>query len=262
LTFAAQLLLLVVLLGRDRVRRFPLFSAGLALYAMRLLVEVLLAGRMAMIPLDEILLSLADLGAILTLLVLVEVARRAFGGLGWRGWTTGAVALAAVTGLAEWAWGGWPEWKQMADHSLIGMLRLMQFAAQKMDLATDVLTVGLTLLIVAFGRRYTGGWRTHAQKLAIGLGTTSAAWLGVQQLWLAIARSAHPHNQEEYEHLMDLGGRLANANKAVYLLVLLWWIAWMWREESGAAVAAAEEAQPAQSEAPALEAGQGSNLDD
>jgi hypothetical protein len=47
LTFAAQLVLLVVLMGRDRARRFPWFTAGIALYALRLMAEILLAGRMA-----------------------------------------------------------------------------------------------------------------------------------------------------------------------------------------------------------------------
>jgi hypothetical protein len=245
LTFASQLLLLVVLLGRDRIRRFPLFTAGLALYALRLLVEVLLAGRMAMIPLDELLLSLADLAAVLSLLVLVEVARRAFGGLQWKGWTAGSVGLAALACLVEWRWGDWPQWQQLADRSLIGNLRMMQFFAQKMDLATDVLAVGLALLIVIFGCRFTGGWKTHTQKLAIGLGMVSASWIGVQQLWLFIARNAHPHNQVEYERLMDLGGRLSNGNKAMYLAVLIWWIAWLWRDENGAAKPTEDSSKPA-----------------
>jgi hypothetical protein len=245
LTFASQLLLLVVLLGRDRIRRFPLFTAGLALYALRLLVEVLLAGRMAMIPLDELLLALADLAAVMSALVLVEVARRAFGGLQWRGWTAGAVGLVALSGVVEWCWGDWPQWQQLADRSLIGNLRMMQFFAQKLDLATDVIAISLCLLVVIFGCRFTGGWKTHVQKLAIGLGMVSASWIGVQQLWLFIARNAHPHNQVEYDRLMDLGGRLSNGNKAIYLLVLIWWIVWMWREEKGTAKPAVEAAETA-----------------
>ena len=43
LTFAAQLVLLVVLLGRDRARRYPWFTFSIVLFALRLLAEVLLA---------------------------------------------------------------------------------------------------------------------------------------------------------------------------------------------------------------------------
>ena len=39
LTFAALLVLLVVLLGRDRTRRFPWFTASIALVAVRLLAS-------------------------------------------------------------------------------------------------------------------------------------------------------------------------------------------------------------------------------
>ena len=71
LTFAAQLVLLVVLLGRDRARRYPWFTAGIVLSALQLMAEVLLVGRMAMLPLQEVLLTLADLSVIVGLLVVV-----------------------------------------------------------------------------------------------------------------------------------------------------------------------------------------------
>jgi len=54
-------------LGRDRARRYPWFTTGIALFALQLMAEVLLSGRMAMIPLQEVLLTLADLGAIVAL---------------------------------------------------------------------------------------------------------------------------------------------------------------------------------------------------
>ncbi len=63
LTFAAQLVLLVVLLGRDRARRYPWFTAGIALSALQLMAEVLLTGRMAKLPLQEILFTLARSGS-------------------------------------------------------------------------------------------------------------------------------------------------------------------------------------------------------
>ncbi len=42
LTFAALLVLLVVLLGRDRARRFPWFTASMALTALRLIASRIL----------------------------------------------------------------------------------------------------------------------------------------------------------------------------------------------------------------------------
>ena len=246
LTFASQLLLLVVLLGRDRVKRFPVFTISISLYALRLLVEVLLAGRLAMLPFNEILLTLADVASIVSLLVLVEIARRSFGGLRWPFWAGGTAVLVVAAVAIEWVWGPWPVWKDMADFSLLGILRLMQLFAQKAGIFLDLITVGLGLAVVLFGRRFTGGWRTHAQKIAIGLSTVSLSWLAVQRGWQLVARSAHPTSQEEYEHLMDLGSRLVNANKAIYLAVLIWWIFWLWHDENGAGAVAAVEPETAE----------------
>lgn len=237
LTFAALLLLLIVLLGRDRAKRFPLFTASLALYALRLLIEVLLTGRMAAIPLNEILLTLADVAALVSLGVLIELARRCFAGAGLRASVVATAVVVAASGAVAAFWGQAPNWKQLLEGTLLGWLRLMQFAAQKLNLFDDVATLLVMLLIVAVGGRFTGGWRSHAQKIAIGLGTVSAAWLGIQRAWQSIAENAHPHSQQEYEQLMGLGTKLVNANKVVYIAALVWWIFWLWREEGGAEIA-------------------------
>ena len=50
LTFAALLVLMVVLLGRDRVRHFPWFTTAIVLTALRLLASRLLFGRLATSP--------------------------------------------------------------------------------------------------------------------------------------------------------------------------------------------------------------------
>ena len=78
LTFAALLVLLVVLLGRDRIRRFPWFSTGIVLVTLRLLVNRLLHDRLPAITMGEIAISLALVSAIVGIIVLVELARRAF----------------------------------------------------------------------------------------------------------------------------------------------------------------------------------------
>jgi hypothetical protein len=250
LTFAAQLVLLVVLLGRERAQRYPWFTAGIALAALRLMAEVLLAGRMATVPLQEILLTLADLGAIVGLLVLGELARRAFAGLQRSLWIVNAVGLLVVAGGVLIMWGPWPAKNNLALDTLLGKLRLMQLLAQKGDLLVALLTVGLGMLVVLFGRRFKAGWRSHTQMIAIGLSTVAIALLGLQATVESIVRTAHPHSQPEYEHVVGLINNLVNANKLVYLCALLWWISWLWRDEPGAAKAAPEPAAPAPKEEP------------
>jgi hypothetical protein len=235
LTFAAQLVLLVVLLGRDRARRYPWFTAGIALSALQLMAEVLLSGRMAMLPLQAILLTLADFGVILTLLVVVEVARRAFAGVPRSLWIMNTVGLLAVAGIGLIFWGPWPVGKALALDSTLGRLHLMQLAALKGNLLVNLLTVELGLLVVLFGRHFKAGWRSHTQMISIGLSTAAISWLAVQAVVQFIVKTAHPQSRAEYGRVLDLIANLLNANKVVYLAALVWWIVWLWLDEPGAA---------------------------
>jgi hypothetical protein len=248
LTFAAQLVLLVVLLGRDRARRYPLFTAGIALAALQLMAEVLLTGRMATVPRQEILITLADLAVIVGLLVLVELARRAFAGLQRSFGVVYAVGMLVVAGGVLTVWGPWPARKDIILDSLLGKLRLMQLLAQKGDLLVALLTVGLVLLVLLFGRRFKAGWRSHTQMIAIGLSTVAIALLALQATVESIIRTAHPHSQQEYERIIGLINNLVYTDKLVYLCALLWWIVWLWRDEPGAAKAAPELAASAPEE--------------
>jgi hypothetical protein len=242
LTFAAQLVLLVVLLGRDRARRYPWFTAVIALFALQLMAEVLLAGRMAIIPLQEILLTLADLVVILALLVVVEVARRAFAGAHRPLWIVNTLGLLVVAGIGLVFWGPWPARKDLALDSTLGRLHLMQLVALKGNTLVYLLTVGLGLLVVLFGRHFKAGWRSHAQMISIGLSANAIAWLAVQAVVQSIVKTAHPQSQAEYERVLDLIAKLLNASKLVFLAALVWWIVWLWRDEPGTtAVAATEE---------------------
>ncbi|MGA2674078.1 MAG: hypothetical protein ABSE99_12725 [Terracidiphilus sp.] len=234
LTFAAQLVLLVVLLGRERMRRFPWFAASIVLVTLRLLASRLLFGRLPQITSATIFIAMADLVAILGLLVMVELARRAFATARPRTWIVGTLATAAV-GIAVLAlWGAWPAWKTLiADSSYLGVLRLMQLVAQKGELLVNVLTVELSLLIVLFGRRFKAGWRSHTQQIAIGLSTMAIAQLAVQAIWQIIATTAAPHSRDEYMRILGLRDKLLSANNVVYLAVLVWWVAWLWFDEPG-----------------------------
>jgi len=234
LTFAAQLVLLVVLLGRDRIQRFPWFTASIVLFALRLLAEVLLSGRMAPTVLRVVFLSMADVAAVVGLLVVVEMARRAFGAASRQAWIIGVLALVAVGAGVLYAWGPWPGWKALTADPELTTLRLMQLGAQKADLLMDVLTVELGLLVVLFGRLFKAGWQSHVQRIVIGLSTVALSWLAVQGVWQVIAATVHPHTPEEYERLIGLGGKMVSANKAVYIAALVWWIVCLWRDEPGA----------------------------
>jgi hypothetical protein len=242
LTFASQLVLLVVLLGRDRARRYPWFTAGIVLIALRLLAEVLLSGRMAPIPMQEIFITLAFAAALVGLMVVIEIAWRAFVKAKWLTWTVALAAMAAVTGYVLKIWGEWPAWHDLLPlNSQLAVMKLMQLAALKGDLAVNLLTVEIGLLVVLFGSRFGAPWRSHTQMIAIGLSTASIASLGIRGAWQIIAQSVHPTTQQEYQRILGLGGKLFNANKVVYIAALLWWIAWLWLDEPGKPAAAAVE---------------------
>ena len=238
LTFAALLVLLVVLLGRDRIRRFPWFTTGIVLVTLRLLINRLLHDRLPPIRMGEIAISLALLSAVVSLLILVEIARRAFRRASARAWMAWTAALLLVAGLVVWKWGPWPSFRTLAFDTLIAKLQFAQFVAVKLGLLTDVLSIALGVLIVAVGSRYGAGWRTHAQRIMIGISTASISQMAAQGIWQIIARHTTPHSQAEYERVIGIQEKLLNTNSAVYVLVVLWWIVCLWIDEPGAAAEA------------------------
>ena len=240
LTFAALLVLLVVLLGRERIRRFPWFTASIVLLALRLLTSRLLFGKLPQMTLSEIFITLADVLALVGLLVLVELARRAFGGVRRAQWVVNTAGTLLAAGLVVAFWGPWPAWKTMTADSQIAVLRLMQLAAQKLDLAVNVLTVELGLLVVLFGRRFGAGWRSHTQRILIGLSTAAIAQMAVQGVWQLIAMRAVPHSQVEYDRIIGLRDKLFNANGALFVAVVVWWIVCLWMDEPRTKAEAAE----------------------
>jgi hypothetical protein len=245
LTFASQLVLLVVLLGRDRAKRFPWFTVAIALTTLRLLALKLLAGRMAPLTLEATFIVMADISAIVAVLVIVEVGRRAFAPVRRITWLGGALGVLLPGLIVLVAWGPWPPLQSLAAGSYIANLRLMQFAAQKADMLADLLTVELGLLVVLLGRRFGAGWRSHTQRIVIGLSTASITQLAVQAIWQIIARTAAPHSQAEYDRIMGLREKMFNANGVIYFAVVIWWIACLWIDEPGA-----NEAEPPQNLTP------------
>jgi hypothetical protein len=244
LTFAALLVLLVVLLGRDRARRFPWFTASMILTAIRLLSSRMLYGRLAPITMSKIFLTLAVIEALVCLLVAVEIARRAFSGASRRTWTIGTVLVLAVGAGVLVAWGPWPAMKTLTADSQLAILRLVQLVAQKTSLLSDVITIELGLLVVLIGRRFKAGWRSHTQRIVIGLSTASIAQLASRGIWQLIAMHAQPQTQAEYEKVMGIQEKLYNATSVTFVAVLIWWIACLWLNEPGTETAAASLPEP------------------
>jgi hypothetical protein len=238
LTFAAHLVLLVVLLGRDRAMRFRWFTVSIALVALRLLSSRLLYNRLPQLTLGEIFVVLADISVIVSLLVLLELARRTFGSARRRLSIAWILAFLVIGGIVVSTWGHWPAWKTLTPMTKMVFLNLLQLFAQKGGLLVDVLTVLLGILMVSIGSHYRAGWRTHTQRIMIGLSTTSLAQLAVQIIWQVIAKTAKPHSMAEYQHIVDLREKLFDANSVVYLAVVVWWIACLWINEPGAEAAA------------------------
>jgi hypothetical protein len=232
LTFAALLVLLVVLLGRDRARRFPWFTASVAVVALRMLASRLLFRKMAPLTSSEIFLTLADIGVVVSLLVLVELARRAFASAPRKAWVVGAVILVAISGIVLVVWGPWPDWKTVTAGSTLANLRLMQLVAQKGDLLNNLLAIELSVLMVLAGRRFNAGWRSHAQQIVLGLSAASIAQLIVRVIWQRVSATP-PRSQEEYLRITALQGKLFNGNSIVFLVVIVWWIVCLWIDEPG-----------------------------
>jgi hypothetical protein len=230
LTFAAILVLLVVLLGRDRMRRFPFFAASIALLALNMLAEKLLAHRIAPIISTSIFLALADLAVLLALLVAIELARKAFCGAKWPAWVAGSVILFGGAAAVIIFWGKWPPANVVFDPSTLGRLRLMQLFQERGDVFNDVLTVGLFALVVIAGRRFKTGWRSHTQQILAGISVNSATLLLEQVIWQTSIKNM-PRTREAYNHMLDLQDHLLNASAMVALVVMLWWIVCLWIDE-------------------------------
>jgi hypothetical protein len=261
LTFAAHLVLLVVLMGRDRMARFPWFTASIVVMALRILTIRLLVKRLPELTLDTIVIITAEVGALVALMVVVEIARRAFGGARRAAWVAGTLALIALGAVVLKFWGPWPAWSTLMANSTIARLRLLQLIAQKTSLLADVETIAVGLLVVLLGSRFRAGWRSHVQQIAIGLSTASIAQLVVQSLWQGIVRSAVntpaiAQSMTERMRIMGLGEKLSNTNSTIYIAILIWWIVCLWRDEPGT-TRSAELASTGEARQSAIEAGPG-----
>ncbi|MDR3722911.1 MAG: hypothetical protein P4K83_00290 [Terracidiphilus sp.] len=255
LTFAALLVLLVVLLGKDRARRFPVFTFAVALVAFRLLASRMLFGRMAMVPANITFLILALVAGLTNVAVVVELAWKSFAGASRKAWLISTLVMLAIGGTMVALWGPWPALQTLRGEGLISFFRAIQLVAQRSDMLADALAIELGVLVLIAGRKFNAGWKSHPLRLTVGFALAALSQLAVRGTWQAIATHAVPHSQEEYEHLLGLQEKLYNGNSIVYLLVLVAWIVFLWLDEPGTVAANIEPATasaelPASSEEP------------
>lgn len=237
LVLAGHLILLIVLLGRDRVSRFPWFTAVTAVSAVHLIADHLLHGKLTTIVFYWESYTTILLIAILSLLVLVELGRRVFAncksGLilnakGWLGWTLVTVSIAIG---AVWQWGPWPTWKALNEEPKQLPLLLVVLCAMKGQHFLAVLTVEVGLLLRIFGKRFGSGWKSHPQQIMLGLSTYALGFLAVLATQDIVKRTVHLTSRDQYEHIVRLFSNLDNGRFALWFLVLVWWIVWLWRDD-------------------------------
>jgi hypothetical protein len=253
LTFAALLVLLVVLLGRDRAQRFPWFTASIVTMGLLLLTPQLLLNRMSRFTGIEIFLALSLLDVAIALGLLVELARRSFRGMGKPGWIIGTLAIVAGGAAVLVFWGPWPAWKTVLAGSELAMIRLMDLAVGKGMLFSSIVTIELGIMITLVGRRYGAGWHSHAQRISIGLSTAALAQLMLQVSLQALSMHTRVTPQN-YDRVMDIRDKLIDANKLAYFLVLVWWVACLWFDEPGTPSAAEAATEPDLGDGAALQA--------
>jgi hypothetical protein len=247
LVLAGHLILLIVLLGRDRIARFPWFSAMIMVSAIRLIADHLLHDKLATASFYwqnyvGILVS-----AVITILALIEVGRQVYASgkagriLKARGWVGWSMVMLAIGLAIVWAWGRpWPTWAAMRAEPAEFPILLTAFTAVKLMLLVNLITVMAGLLMGIFGKRFGAGWKSHAQQVMLGLSTNAAAIVAVEAIQDIIRRNVHFTADMSREarnqivvRLTHLFSHLDNASKTLWLVVLLWWIYWLWRDEPG-----------------------------
>ena len=233
LTFAGELVLLVVLLGRDRVQRFRWFTLYICLMALLLLVNKLLFGRMATMTASAIFLVLTDFTVIAGLLLIAELAKQAFEEAPRRPRLLGSILVLVVALTVLGLWGPWPAWQTLTGGSATASLRAMELFADKGTTLIALLAIEVTVAVLLFGRRFHAGWRSHVQQILIGLSMAGISQLAVRVIWQTIAKHTVVHSMAQYQQVMGLRERMYDANDAVFVCALVWWICWLWMEEPG-----------------------------
>ena len=235
---AAHLVLLVILLGRDRLARFSWFAVAVGLSAARLLADHLLHGKLTTIAFYWQQYVLVLLSAIAGFLVLAELARRVFATpaaptqpLKPSTWLSATVLSVGLAAAILFAIGPWPTLASISADPQLTPLRIVWIVALKAEMLAGILAVLATFAILLFGRRFGSTLRSHATAIALGLSTIAISQITVQRILEGIIQSAHPASQADYQRTLRLLTNLDHARVVLWLLAVLWWIILLWRDE-------------------------------
>lgn len=236
LLFASQLVLLVVLIGRDRTQRFWWFTASIAVAAVRELINVLLTGRISQIMFNAIYNIFAILAILLTLMALIEITRNIFTALSLRAWALLGSSISIISALVLYFLIPWSAQTGLDIHTQPGMLNILHLVAicGQLIAAISAVTIGVAALF--FAPHIKGFWNSHALKVLAGFTTYSLVF--ISQLVIGQWISTLAHNSGipvgEYARTNAILERLINVPYVTMIIVQCWWIRVLWLDEGPA----------------------------
>jgi len=233
LRLAGLLALLVVLFARRHARRFPWFTASIALSALYMVVERLISWRFSPHVMAWVLVLGHDLMALVGVIVVLELGQRVFERVRQKTRFVGILVMLAVGVGIMTFWGPRPTEAMLWMDSELSALQLLRVADLNGFLLADLLAVQLGILVIIFGREYKGSGRSHSVQIVLGLAVAAITQMSLVGGWQALIKWALIPGQAEYERLMSLQDVLFNIASGVYVAVLVWWIVSLWLGATG-----------------------------
>ncbi len=234
LLLAGQMVLLVVLYGRDRMKLYPWFSASIILTALKELVDKLLFERISQIPFEFIKNALGVLTVFIGLGVLVELARKFFPGVTFMRRLIASGLITLITATVVYFWGPWTANGDLGFKSQIGVVNLLLVSASHGEqILLPCATVLLGVLVLFVLRHNRGFWQSHTVKIFAGLTTCSLMFLVMRATaqTIAITANAHGMTMKEFTQIQGMMDQLRTLPLITLIIVQIWWIYSLWNEE-------------------------------
>jgi len=235
LLFASQLVLLVVLIGRERTQRFWWFTASIAVSAVRELINLLLTGRISQVAFSAIYHFMAILAVLLTVFALVEITRNLFTASSLRTWTLLVASISFVSALCLYLLIPWSAQGNLDFHTQLGMLSVLHLVAICGQITAAIAAVVIGVAALFFAPRTKGFWSSHALKILAGFTTYSLVLISELVIGQWISTLAHATNLAfgDYERTNAILERLLNLPYIAMIIVQIWWIYSLWQDEGG-----------------------------
>ena len=222
------LALLVVLCVRRHARRFPWFTASIALAAPYMVAERFLSWRFPVVVMAWTLVLSENLIALCRAIVVLELGQRVFERVRMKTRFVWMLVLLGVgLGLMTF-WGPRPTEQMLGLNSQVAVLQFLRVVDLNCYLLGDIMATGLGLLVFVFGRRYKGSWRSHSVQIVFGLAVASITQMSLVGGWQALVGWALSSGSMEYDRLMTLQTVMFNIASGIYIAVLIWWTVSLW----------------------------------